>query len=216
MIKAILLIPVTIVLFSACQKKSNQEPRQSEAIQPTDTVTTIAQDTATTIPTVSEANLITEQSAGIFKIGAEIPTMIPGFTIKKEMRDGAEGDQYPTYIVKEQDRVVLTITPGVDDSYEYTNKIGDIVIESDRYKTSDGIGVTTTIDEFIAKNPTYKLWYSYIGGMFVLETPNLKTQFNLDGKDFIGDSTKLEDSDMVTLSRSDFKKDAKITTVRLY
>lgn len=163
--------------------------------------------------------LIANKSAGKFKIGKQIPfpTTSDNYKIKKEThtRMTEEGEEEETmYIVNENNIDLLNIKPGYsDESGAYSKNIEEIIILSEKFKTLDGIGVHSTIQDFIKVYPNYTIWYTYVSGMYVIETKGLNAQFILNEKDFIG---KLNvTSDMITLKNSDFKPSAKIIKIRI-
>ena len=101
------------------------------------------------------------------------------------------------------------------DDKNQTDKIDEIIILSSRYKTKEGIGVNSDIDDFIANYPNYRLWWTYVGDMYVLDSEDVggDIQFLLDAEDCI--ITPKSDSDMTILKRSDFKKGSKIKKIRV-
>lgn len=158
---------------------------------------------------------------GPYLLDEPIPDQIGNYTIKKEMltKDTEEGPyEYPAYVVTENGQNVLNF--GLQYDYEaqkyIDDVIGEITIFSDKYKTDDGIGVNSTIGEFLKQYPNHRVWYTYVTDMFVIECKELGlVQFILDGDDYKG-STDLYSSDMVTLKASEFNKDGKIKEVRIY
>ena len=164
--------------------------------------------------------LITDKQVGIFKIGETIPfekVEELSYEIKKEnlKRYTEEGEvEEPYYIISKNDEILIKIKPDYNyDTNTYTEKIGEIFIISNRIKTPKGVGVGTEIQEFIKLHPDFKLWYTYVSGMYVIETNDINAQFLIDENDFIG---KMEISgDMTILKISDFKKTSKIKTIRI-
>ncbi|PZE17870.1 hypothetical protein DNU06_04430 [Putridiphycobacter roseus] len=163
--------------------------------------------------------LIGNNAAGKFKIGNQIPypETADDYTLKKETqtRMTEEGPEAETvYLVKENSNDVLNIKPEYNfQTGEYTQNIGEIMVLSSLFQTFEGIGVNATIEEFIKTYPDYKIWYTYVSGMYVMETKAVNAQFILNEKDFIG---KIKvNSDQIDLKKSDFKSTGKIIKIRI-
>ncbi len=169
---------------------------------------------------INENYLLLDNSAGKFKIGNQIPfpETSDNLKIKKETqtRMTEEGPEEETlYIVNENSKDILSIKPEYNfETGNYTQIIEEIIILSDKFKTLDGIGVNSTIQEFIKTYPNYKIWYTYISGMYVIETEEINAQFILSEKDFIGNLNVK--SDMTTLNKTDFNSTTKILKIRIF
>lgn len=163
--------------------------------------------------------LILDRSAGKFKIGQPIPFPSSSDSYKvireSQVRMTEEGPYEETvYVVREGNEDLLNIIPRYNYETEtYTDTIGEIIVLSPKYRTPNGIGVNSTITEFIHQYPDYHIWYTYVSGMYVIESNDLKAQFILKEKDFTG--TLNVTSEITPLEKSDFKADAKILKVRL-
>lgn len=162
--------------------------------------------------------LVSDKSAGIFKIGYQIPfSNISGkYRIRKETQKRiTEGPVVETiYIASENGNDILQLKPAYNfNKASYTQKIEEIIIFSEKFRTVKGIGINSTIDDFIKVYPDYRIWYTYVSGMYVIESKEIKAQFILNKKDFTG---KIEiTSDMIMLKKADFKSDAKILKIRI-
>lgn len=163
---------------------------------------------------------IVNKAAGEFKIGDEIvlPTENDAYKFeKKVVTRMIEGDEEKetVYTVSENNEELLELR-----SVEYfeagntIKKIGEIFITSAKFKTSQGIGVSSTIEEFIAAYPIYKIWYTYVSDMYVLETESVNAQFLLDKNDFTSELKITSDQEF--LKSTDFKSTAKIVKIRIY
>ncbi len=164
--------------------------------------------------------LISNKTAGKFVIGNPLPS--PGTSnkysveVKNQIRNTEEGPEEETiYKVNENSTTILELRPSYNyETGNYEKKIGEIMILSPKFKTKKGIGINSTIQEFINAYPDYKVWYTYVGEMYVIQSRSSNTQFLLQEKDFIG---KLNiTSDQMILNKNDFKPAAKIYTIRLY
>lgn len=61
----------------------------------------------------------------------------------------------------------------------------DIVIYSELFKTAENIGINATIGAFTKAYSNYKIWYTYVGDIFVIQSNTQKVQFLMDAKDYI-------------------------------
>ncbi|MDR3227301.1 MAG: hypothetical protein LBT56_06480 [Prevotellaceae bacterium] len=195
------LLTVAVVAGSCKYAASKQaETVESDAIETT---------------SVGEDYLIKESSAGQFTIGQQIP-FADNIQKKYLTRITEEGEsEEPIYVVTENGQGILHITPEYDYETEtFNNKIGEIIVLSDKFKTTAGIGVNSTIEEFVKKYPDFSVWYTYVSDTYVIETGRIdNVQFILDESDFKG---KLEISDEITtLKLSDFKPNTKIIQIRI-
>ena len=168
--------------------------------------------------------LIDGKSVGRFEIGKTIANPYPSeqgvYRFERseriEMREGTEEKIIEHTFIQYND-TMLIIKPSYDyETGTYTDKIGEITVISEKYKTKDKIGVNTGIDDFIAINPKYKFWWTYVSDRYVLESEFVSgsVQFILDEDDCI--ITPKTDSDMTILKRNDFKKDARIKKIRVF
>lgn len=160
---------------------------------------------------------VSDKSAGDFKIGDPIPSpSSEPLNIKSETRtETAEGETYEEtiYMISRNGEALLELLSGYNETGDETNNIGEIVVFSAQFKTAKGIGIGSTLEEFIKTYPKYKLWYTYVSGMYVVETEGLAVQFILSADDFTG-KTEIT-SDMIMLNPSDFKPNAKIVKLRI-
>ena len=154
-------------------------------------------------------NLITNSSAGTFKLNSKITSLVPtdDYKIKKvEDIRSEEGENY-TYIT-------YVVNDYKEDLLEISEDASTITVVSNKFKTSKGIGVGSTIEEFIKAYPTYKIWYTYISDMCVIQTKTGKIQFILDNDDLKSDPPCNGEIDY--LKKSDFNKNSKIIKIRIF
>jgi hypothetical protein len=149
-------------------------------------------------------------------IGDTMPEKIEGYKLIKSVKTVEEGNEEPIVIVVENGSEVIELSFAYDNKNEsFTNKIGEILIFSDKFRASNNIGVNSTIEDFIANYSKYFIWYSYISNIFVIETEKNNIQFLLDESSYTGKSD-LYESDMVKLKKEDFIKNTKIKAIRIY
>jgi hypothetical protein len=168
--------------------------------------------------------LIDDKSVGRFKIGELIAFPYPPdedvYSFEKsertEMREGTE-EKIIEYTFVRYNDTMLIIRPLYDSETDaYTDRIGEITVLSEKYKTKDKIGVNTGLDDFIAIYPKHSFWWTYVSDKYVLESEHVNgnVQFILDAGDCI--ITPKTDSDMTILKRNDFTKDAQIKKIRVF
>ena len=161
--------------------------------------------------------IIKNHSAGDFRLGAALPTSLENYTITREqqVRTTEEGPTEETvFTISEGDDEILRILPAIDaNTGESTEDIGELRITSEKFRTEEGIGVNSTLEEFIDAYPDYKIWYTYVSDMYVVETEELEAQFLLDEGDYVGEMKV--NSVMTPLEKEDFKPGARIVMVRM-
>lgn len=204
-----LFIGLLVVAVVSCNSKPAQEKKKDVAPQEVEASKKIIQNFT-----------IANKAAGDFKVGDEIvfPTKNDTYKLEKsvvtKMVEGEE-EKETIYTVLENNEKLLNLeTVEYLESGIVVEKIGELLVFSAKFKTSEGIGVSSTIDEFIAAYPTYKIWYTYVSDMYVLETESVNAQFLLDKNDFTGE-LKIS-SDQEFLKKTDFKSNSKIVGIRIY
>ena len=141
---------------------------------------------------------------------------LENYELTKSFEIDEEGNDVPIINLIKNNLVLLQISFKYDyEKGDYSNKIGDILIKHKIFRTEENIGVESTIDEFIDSYPDYYIWYTYISGMYVIESTDMKTQFLLDENGYIG-KKELMAGDMVELSKEDFSSNTKIIAIRIY
>ncbi len=149
-------------------------------------------------------------------IGNTLPEKIEGYKLIKSVKTVEEGNEEPIVKVLENGSEVIELSYAYDSVNEkFTNKIGEILIFSDKFRATNNIGVNSTIEDFIANYSKYSIWYSYVSNIFVIENENNNIQFLLDENSYTGKSDLFE-SDMVELKKEDFIKNTKIKAIRIY
>jgi len=159
--------------------------------------------------------VITSEGAGDFTPGDQVSQLSDDYRIEKEMRSfWEEGDEYvvPIFKVIVGGEVVVELHGDSDAGEDPT--IMELFVISEQFKTEKGIGVGSTIEEFIETYPDYSLWYTYISGRHIIETDEVAAQFIINEEDVDGEIDF--DSDMTILTPDNFKAGAKIQMVRMY
>ena len=165
---------------------------------------------------ISPAYLISERSVGEFMMGQEINLPYPSdtYTVERERREGiVDGEVYEIveYHVFEDGKEVLRFQPDYDESInDFSNKINEIFIYSEKYKTKEGIGINSTIEDFMKCYQNYRIRWAYMSDVYVLESDDVgrNLQFFLDSSDFISEP----DFDN-SPKPSDFKENTKIIEI---
>jgi len=164
--------------------------------------------------------LISNNQASIFLVGNNVPkeNRLDNFQVRKDtvLKD-TEDDVYEQiiYYLQLDSEILLEIYP----DYYNQDKIGEIIVISNKLKTKEGIGVGSIIEDFISKYNDVTLWYANISDMCVIETKKYHNmQFVLDSSDIEWESVndrRTGVGDMTLLKISDFKPNSKIRLIRL-
>ena len=171
---------------------------------------------ATTSANVSPDCLITQNSVGEFRIGQQINLPYKSNTYKierDEYEESVDGEDYTAiaYRVFEKGKEVLTMRPIIDVKGRDTKKMCEFFILSEKFKTNEGIGVNSTIEDFVKCYPNYRIWWAYIGGSeFILDSEDIDgISFYLNTEDVIS-YPEIDNEGITTMKISDFKKGTKI------
>ncbi|NLA24243.1 MAG: hypothetical protein GX879_04675 [Bacteroidales bacterium] len=161
--------------------------------------------------------VIAESKLGFVEIGDSVMYKIP----KKISYDlntiisMAEGIEYVTNVLTLSDLSGKLMTIDLDEN----EIVEEITAHTSKAKTDKGIGIGSSISEFVQVYPDYKIWFTYVSERFVIETPSLNNvQFTLDFEDFIGAESKITNSksDIIYLKIDEFNDDAMIKSVRIF
>ena len=174
-----------------------------------------SEDTSSLTTSVMDKYLITQNSVGEFKMGQEInlPYQSDIYTIEREARkqhvDGSITVDVVEYHVFENGKEVLTIHPGYDSQGRFTNKINKFIILSEKFKTKEGIGVNSKIEDFAKLFPDYTIMREFSGYAYFMQSDETggNMTFYIDVEDFLYNKTN---SDETPLTISDFKKGTRI------
>jgi len=209
---------IFISAFLACSQANNSSKSETdvstgnelndEPVKPVDRETEL------------EKYLITDSMVGPFKMGGQLPG--PATMMKYQMRVEEitrQSEDGPTTesvtIIAENNEDLLWLKPGLLASTENQNhNIYEIIVLSPRYRTKENIGVGSSIFDFQKTYPDYRVWYTYVSDMFVLESDTIKAQFILDKNDYTGPEIEVE-GEITPLLTSDFKNSGKIKRIRL-
>jgi uncharacterized protein YdeI (BOF family) len=204
-ILAALILSITVVSCGGGSNKSGNKTLPEKKVegkgQDADKQT---MNTATDFP-------ITAKNVGAFVLGETIPESVTGFERKKETRTGEEASEYIVYVYYSEGEKALEIQPAYSNDKE-TDKIGDIVIFSGKFRTDNGLRVGSTIEDLAKAYPAFSLGYSYISDRFWFEQESGEIQFDLDKNSFIG-KQNLSGSDWVEIPIKDFKPGTKVTSI---
>lgn len=172
--------------------------------------------------TIPEKYLIQSGSVGYFKIGHTIPASIDGFTISKKYRIEVYGDEEireAYFVVYENGIEMLQIELAqITYSHKQTDKIGQIIILSEKFKTKEGIGLNSKLEDIIQVYNISKIvystnhWEKYGGD---IEISNLANCFlSLDKGGFVGHFLDEGEGHMYA-KISDFKPETLIKSITL-
>jgi hypothetical protein len=206
-----------IALLAACgqagQKQSVATPDSESAESP---MNMTAETKHSAEPSAFQSGIITSRGVDEFVIGGTIPSLSEKYTVQKRMKMVEEGNEEPYYAVSENEKEMLYLEMEYNyETEQYLNNMRAIEIVSEKYKTLENIGVHSTIEEFIKKYTDFDIWFSIIGGLYVIETPQYENiLFILDEKGFIGELDI--EGDKTRLKYDDFDSNTKIMQIRIY
>ena len=191
-------------------KQNGENSQNSEPVEQTRELEKVLSD--------NENFLIENKAAGDFQLADPIPASPENYSISKtqQTRTTEEGPTEETvYVVRQGDEVLMELLPSIEPATgEPSGKIGEMRLISDKFTTAEGIGIGSSLEEFINAYPNYKLWYTYVSNRYVLEAEALKAQFLLGEEDFTGE---VEVSGVMTpLEKEDFRQAAEIKGIRIY
>ena len=152
---------------------------------------------------------IKQGSVGDILIGGKIDQISKEYTINKKIEtgyteDGGEYEQVVFEIYKEGNLLLKL------DQEPIGKTINWIGVLSTKYKTIRGIGIGSTINEFIKSYQNYIIRYEYLAGEFIIranELENVKFQFEDPG--YSGSKTE------ENLKYSDFNPNSRIVSISL-
>lgn len=210
-----LSFPIVLAgLFFLSCKSSDGSDDTSNDKTPVDTIATPPK-----AELEASAFVIKGSQAGPFKLGYSIPeNSIKKYKVRSEKNprqsNGGPSTEAVT-IVSHDGEDLLWLKPGYfkADEQEFS-QINEIVVLSPKYRTKEGIGVGSTIEEFGIAFPDMRVWYTYVSSMYVAETDKMKVQFLLDVNDYTGRKPATR-SEQTKLKVSDFKPEGKITRIRI-
>ena len=160
--------------------------------------------------------LITERGVLGLLIGENMPETIEKFKLTKSVKIVEEGIEEPIINLTEDNAELLQIGFEYDqEKRNFSNKIGELLIKDKRFKTEKNIGVESTIVDFINSYSNYYIWYTYISGMYVIQSKDMEIQFILDESGYIGKKNLME-SDRIVLMKEDFSSNTRIVGIRIY
>jgi len=134
------------------------------------------------------------------------------FRVESRMEEGETYDVPKAFIFQNKELLVECEMDQQGDTAE----ISGLKIHSNRFKTEEGIGVGSTMEEFMSTYPEFRLWYTYVGDFITFDTPEYSSiQFHINRADYLPEEI-LFDTDMEILDPKDFKEDAEIAVVRIY
>jgi hypothetical protein len=160
--------------------------------------------------------LINEKGVLGLLIGNTMPEKLDGYKLIKSVKIVEEGNEEPVISLTDDNAELLQIGFEYDqEKGNFNNKIGEILIKDKRFTTERSIGVESTIEDFINSYSNYYIWYTYISGMYVIQSRDMKIQFILNENGYIGKKNLME-NDMVELRKEDFSPNTRIVRIRIY
>lgn len=161
--------------------------------------------------------IIIEKGVLGLSIGDNISDKLGNYKLINTVEIFEDGVEEPILKVLDKNEELLQIEFQYDlKQNSYNDKISEITISNNKFKTDKNIGVESTITEFINSYPNYQIWYTYISNRFIIQSKDSKIQFILDNKNFIGNQDSLYENDSVELKKEDFLSNTKIIEIRIF
>lgn len=201
---------ITIAACSACGAGGNNSNRSNDDIAP-EPVAVVAQADSV----VAAPYRIADDCAGPFHLGAAIPARAEGF-VATEWHDPDGGTpEIPAYVYEIGNEGWVRITPQYDPATGRANdRIGEILVYSDLFRTDRGIGAMSSVEEFAAAYPDFRIRQADEEGVFVVETPRLRNvRFLLQGEHYIGPTPDETSNAPAEPKVSDFREGACFTAI---
>jgi hypothetical protein len=165
---------------------------------------------------INDDFLIYEKGVSALKIGENLPKEINDYKFFKSHKLAEEGSEEPIIEIFHDKNKLFEVSFFYDsENQRFNDKIFEILVKNQKFKTQENIGVLSTIEDFTKAYPNYFIWYTYISNSYIIQSKDLKIQFMLDEKGFVSNKN-LMDGDMVELELKDFKLDTKITEIRIF
>lgn len=212
-------VAASVLLFQVSCSNNTEDSKANTADQ-----TVVIEDTVLKVD--SAFFIIKSKSVGDFKIEGNIADvqLIKPYEIFQEEKvfDHDEGsDTLMVSVLKENGQEVLYMQPKGEwaENGEVTyeeGSIDQIYITTSIFKTEKGIGVNSTIEDFMASYPDFEIWGGQICHCIYLSSNELQSiQFELDITDYLLDFENV-DIEGEILNLKDIKKGATIKEIRMF
>jgi hypothetical protein len=204
----VFIIPMCISCGGEAEEETSEEETSEEVVE------------EEIVEEVVNSVLIESGSVGIFKIGEAVPTLPEELSLRhfNEVDVNIEGEEMEhkhNVIFNILEDVVELIMDHTSGEHHEDLHIEEMYVLSNYYATEEGITIGTSIEDFTAEFPDYKIWYSRVGNEYVIETEAYRNMYFLLSAD---DCTKevSGNKDMEELKITDFNEEAKIKKIRLF
>lgn len=175
------LFAIAVLAFGpACSRSNGSEAESAAAV-----VTTEEPATPEACGT-DRAYVVADGYAGPFRIGAGIPKNPEGFEVtlshEEMVLPTGETRDIPVYIYEIGNEGWVKVKPRYDAAADcFVDTVGEIYAYSDLFQTAEGIGAMSSLEEYAAEYPDYRIRRDGDTGLSVAETPRLgNVQFVLD------------------------------------
>jgi len=222
--KALLYTTLTFALAACGENTATDTPPANNETENVSVENTDAAPNPTPAKPVIDATkyMIEPKRAGVFEIGKAVLPKTDGdtYTLRKETQtEEGEGEviEIPIAIVADGGEDLLELHYTMDmNTGEFSEMIGEIVVLSDKVKTKDGLGVGATITDVANALDDYRVWYTYVSDMYIIESKSKfpQVQFLLDASGYTK-GTPNATSDMTELDMADFNPDTKVVSIRI-
>jgi hypothetical protein len=169
-------------------------------------------------PAVQNSFVLESEKVGIFQIGhplSKLPAELNSREATATIAENGENvDHLEHVIFNSLEDVVELVMEKNDAKAKEDLVIQEMRVISNYYETNDGIKVGTTVAQLLEKYSDAKIYYLGSRGEIVAETAKFTgVQFIIDPA---GCKKKVSGNRDMTLSKSSFTEDAKISYIRVY
>jgi len=221
LIKSILIISIVSLISCDSNEENNISKTETAEINIDDS--TNPEKEVKTNELQTDFFVIDNTGTGAFKVGQNLPTasQTVHLTLTHNFKTlSAEGEEWEEYYYEVAQDNINLLTCTVEEYHDANGHetIGELKLHNEQFKTSNGIGINSTLEEFIEQYSDYRITYSYVNDKFIVQNKTMnQVQFILDPNDYIANNNEyLTSSDIVPLKKSDFNDLTRIKSIRIF
>lgn len=218
----ILILVGMLLMLGACNNPSSKKNNKSDApvANSNNTKDTTIKNDLPTDKNIEESSyyngfIIGENSLDFLIVGEALPEPIPSFVSyeiseKTIMEEGVELT-IRKLIINDMGNVIIKVDLSNDDVVQEINIMSSVC------KTAENIGVESLLSELIEKYSDDIIEYSYVNDTYFVTVKEYQhVQFVLNHDSYIGNTDKLNKSDLISLSKDEFNETAEVSKVRIF
>lgn len=209
--KALILLSGLIILVACSEEVSTINESSTKEVKTEDIIT----ETAEELPSLDNEYLISKAQAGELQIGEAIPAEFQGFIMRvvQETRKfpGSEAIE-DAYLYSDGAIDFLKIYKSYESSPEDPT-IGEIVVYSSKYETSEGISTESTIKDVFEQWPEGTFSYSPWNNEYSFYTKEHTCRFIIPEEAYTGKAIDPSSDQVSTLSFEDFNTESTLEAI---